>query len=184
MCRSRLVQDGFDLCRGRRHGKVATLVLSRSDVRSEKVQMRIHQRQLDKGWVGTSPTEGATHAVFLLLNKWHTPRAGCLSSTAKPLVDVEVFKIVTSTSQIHRKRRSKCFEIDSWKLSCSSPIASSKGPVGCAKTYGQLQMARGMLSTLEAASAEHAQQEPLHSGSVRALAVRPVLGRRGPPPQA
>ena len=43
--RVRLVRECFDLRRARRHDKAATLVLSRSDVRGEKVMVRIHWRR-------------------------------------------------------------------------------------------------------------------------------------------
>ena len=43
--RVRLVRECFDLRRARRHDKAVTLVLSRSDVRGEKVMVRIHWRR-------------------------------------------------------------------------------------------------------------------------------------------
>ena len=43
--RVRLVWECFDLRRARCHDKAATLVLSRSDVRGEKVKARMHWRQ-------------------------------------------------------------------------------------------------------------------------------------------
>ena len=43
--RVRLVWECFDLRRARRHDKAVTLVLSRSDVRGEKVMVRIHWRR-------------------------------------------------------------------------------------------------------------------------------------------